>query len=152
MKIITLYQPWASWIALGWKTIETREHKRFMHLVGETIGIHASQKWDKQWMNSLKYLTNEQLQITQNLEEEFRAQESKVRGVILCTILAYYWAPLKATHSQRALIDCGYTLRYGLFLKNPKFINPISCDGSQGIWYYDIPLQFRRLREAEDES
>lgn len=47
MKCISLYQPWASAIAYGWKTIETRTHERFRGLVGERIGIHAGKKWDK---------------------------------------------------------------------------------------------------------
>jgi predicted transcriptional regulator len=41
MKVITLWQPWASFIALGWKTIETRTHDRFKNLVCERIAIHA---------------------------------------------------------------------------------------------------------------
>lgn len=46
MKVITLWQPWATWVVLGWKTIETRLHPRFASLAGQVIGIHAGLKFD----------------------------------------------------------------------------------------------------------
>lgn len=46
MKAITLYQPWASLIALGVKTIETRSWPAPGSLIGERIAIHAGKKVD----------------------------------------------------------------------------------------------------------
>ena len=46
MKAISLYQPQATWVALKWKTIETRTHHRFKSLEGKRIVIHATQKTD----------------------------------------------------------------------------------------------------------
>jgi hypothetical protein len=37
---ITINQPWASLIANGIKTIETRKHTKFKCLVGQRIAIH----------------------------------------------------------------------------------------------------------------
>ena len=42
--VLTLYQPWATFIADGLKTIETRTHNRFTSLYGKTILIHAGQQ------------------------------------------------------------------------------------------------------------
>lgn len=43
MRAITLYQPWASLIAEGVKTIETRPQRSPWHTaVGETVAIHAA--------------------------------------------------------------------------------------------------------------
>ena len=39
---ISLWQPWASLIALGWKTVETRGHNRFACLAGRRIAIPAA--------------------------------------------------------------------------------------------------------------
>jgi hypothetical protein len=47
MKAITLHRPWSSLIACGLKTIETRTHDRLRRLAGQTIAIHAAQKWDE---------------------------------------------------------------------------------------------------------
>src|SRR3972149_4902156 len=44
MKVITFYQPWATMILDGVKTIETRTHDRFKNLQGHRIGIHAGTK------------------------------------------------------------------------------------------------------------
>lgn len=44
MKALTIRQPWASLIALGVKTIETRSWRAPQSLIGQTIAIHAG-KW-----------------------------------------------------------------------------------------------------------
>lgn len=41
---VTLWQPWASLIALGVKTIETRSWRPPAKYVGQTIGIHAAKR------------------------------------------------------------------------------------------------------------
>ena len=44
MYAITLHQPWASLIALGVKTVETRSWPASARLVGQTIAIHAGKR------------------------------------------------------------------------------------------------------------
>ena len=44
MKALTLHQPWASLIAEGHKTIETRSWRPPKDLIGQTIAIHAGKK------------------------------------------------------------------------------------------------------------
>lgn len=44
MKALTLWQPWASLVAEGVKTIETRSWPAPQSLIGERIAIHASKK------------------------------------------------------------------------------------------------------------
>ena len=44
MKAITLHQPWASLIACGLKTIETRHWPPPRAVVGERIAIHAAKR------------------------------------------------------------------------------------------------------------
>lgn len=46
MKAITLHQPWASLIAEGVKTIETRGRRDpWRSVIGETIAVHAGARW-----------------------------------------------------------------------------------------------------------
>lgn len=45
MKALTIRQPWASLIALGVKTIETRSWRAPQALIGQTIAIHAGKSW-----------------------------------------------------------------------------------------------------------
>ena len=44
MKALTLHQPWASLIACGLKTIETRDWPPPRRLIGQRIAIHAGRK------------------------------------------------------------------------------------------------------------
>lgn len=44
MKALTLWQPWASLIAIGVKTIETRSWAAPKSLIGQRIAIHAAKR------------------------------------------------------------------------------------------------------------
>ncbi len=132
IPVISLWQPWATWIALGWKTIETRTHKRFMGLEGRTIGIHASIRWDQNAIDiASPWLTEDQIKQTRNF--------LKIGGAIICTVFAYQHSVLyKPSDSAAALCPCEHGDRYGLFLRDVKSIEAISCRGKQGIWYHDL--------------
>ena len=67
MKALTLHQPWASLIADGRKTIETRSWAPPRALIGKRIAVHAGRKVDGL------------------LSEEWFPGESVPRGAIICT-------------------------------------------------------------------
>jgi hypothetical protein len=129
IPIISLWQPWASWVMMGWKTIETRTHQRFASLHGKRVGIHAAKKWDDDAHRlAWSYLTAEQL----GRSDEF----ANLCGVSLGSVEVSYLGKLSALHSHAALIDCNDTERFGLALRNPvAYLEPIPCRGKQGIWY-----------------
>ena len=134
MPIISLWNPWAIWVGLGWKTIETRTHQRFACLVGRTIGIHAALKWDDTAINAARqWLTDEQVRTTQRM--------LRIGGAICWTAEVFNFLPLGKMHEGRALIECQSVQRYGLFLTNVKAIEIIPCRGKQGIWYQDVPTE-----------
>lgn len=129
LPAITLYQPWATWVMRGWKPIETRTHNRFACLVDRSILIHAGMRTDAEAINN-PYLTREQ--ILHNPAEI-------INGYILGKATVQAFGKLGAEHSNAALINCGSTTRYGLFLTNvEKFETPILAKGEMGIWYYDV--------------
>ena len=131
MKAITLWQPWATWVILGWKSIETRLHPRFASLVGERIGIHAGLMWDDEAFALAKpYLSKEQFILTHGLPPH-------VRGALLGTVSVVEHRILNSDDSRAALIDCQNTVRYGLILENPMPISAIPMRGKQGIWTWD---------------
>ena len=137
LPVITLWQPWASFISLGWKTIETRTHKKFECLLFNKIGIHAGNKWDKDWQELAgDYLDSTQIRYTQN-EINFGFLIGAWKGKILCTTQVIDFYRLTSSNSKKALIDCRHEAgRYGLFLDYIKPIQPIPVKGRQGIWYY----------------
>jgi hypothetical protein len=130
MKAITLHRPWADWVGLGWKTIETRTHERFRSLVGQRIAIHASLKWDEDAIEAARYyLLPWQLAAS----HAFRLDE-QISGRVLCTAIVAAHRLLTATDARAALIEC-HTRRFGLFLTDRHFMAPaVKAKGHQGIW------------------
>ncbi len=140
MKIITLWQPWATFIKLEWKKIETRPHDKFRSLFGQTIGIHAAKKWDNNWLKLTEgYLTNNQTLLI----EEMKMNNEIPFGEILCTTYIWAYGLLYPGHSQQALISCNPEVeelrRYGLHMSDIKsFKDKIVVKGHQGIWEYEV--------------
>lgn len=138
LPVITLYQPWATWIMRGWKTIETRTHNRFAGLMGKHILIHAGQTTDGSAINN-PYLTKEQLLLN---------PDEVINGYILGSAFVRAFGKLSSIHSEKALIECD-TLRFGLYLTDvQKLESPIKEQGSMGIWYYDMD---RRMKVRKHE-
>jgi hypothetical protein len=127
--VITLYQPWASWIMRGWKIIETRTHDRFKSLAGKRILIHAGKKTDETAVNN-PYLSKEQI---------LYKPDEIINGAILGECLVQHFQKLDASHSKHSLIDCGSVERWGLFLNEIMMLEkPIEVAGEMGIWYFDL--------------
>lgn len=131
MKAISLWQPWAQWIAERHKTIETRTHDRFKALVGQRIAIHAAKRVDPDALRRAGLYWPEPALMK-------IAEASKNLGVIVCTAYVCESRPLCPADAYAALIECK-TPRFGLIL---DFINkldpPIPCKGMQGIFEVDI--------------
>ena len=139
--VITLYQPWATWIMREWKTIETRTHKRFACLKNKTILIHAGQKTDAAAINN-PYLTKAQL--LQNPDE-------MVNGYILGSAFVSEFSKLSEADSEKSLIEC-ITVRYGLHLVQvEKFEVPIPVKGEMGIWYYDLSKR-EKVKKSDSKA
>jgi hypothetical protein len=134
MKAITLYQPWASWIALGWKIIETRTHPRFQSLEHQRIAIHAGLKYDRHALSVAgEYLNDEQFK-----QHAFNNGYRWPHGVIVCTVYVWRHARCVSDDSAGALIEC-VTPRYGLFLRDIEPLKPVvHCNGQRGIWNIDL--------------
>jgi hypothetical protein len=131
---ISLWQPWATWILWGWKTIETRLHDRFAKLEGRRIAIHASVTWDQQAISAASpYLTKEQVEQTYKLlPRDWKA------GCLLCSALVEDYRLTEPGDAKRALIECD-TPRVGLWLKDIQPIEPpIAMRGHQGIWMVEL--------------
>ena len=128
VPVITLYQPWATWVMRGWKDIETRTPNRFGCLLNQKVLIHAGQKTDASAINN-PYLTKEQLLYN---------PDEMINGFILGSVFVKGFGLLNDSHSKRALIEC-VTPRFGLYLKDiNRWEIPVLEKGEMGIWYYDL--------------
>jgi hypothetical protein len=142
MKAITLYQPWATWIALGLKTIETRTHARFRNLLGQKIAIHAGQRFDpsalaqarawcgwKETPSAIRYMSD----------------HDYPHGLIVCTatVLSARWLlPGDSTAAMTATVG-----KFGLVLGDiHPLVSPLRWIGLQGI--FDVPDQLIYAKEG----
>lgn len=130
---ISMWQPWAQWVAWGWKTIETRTHDRFASLEGKTIAIQAAKVWDTSALRSAGcYLSEDQIRET---AANYCAWP---RGAIICLATVDRCGVTERTDAPKALIECE-SLRFGLYLTNVKLVAPaIPCRGRQGIFKVDF--------------
>lgn len=131
--LISMWQPWAQWVELGWKRFETRTHKRFASLLGRRIGIHISQHWDKNWERDAGlFLSATQIGRTRSFPKE-------QRGVVRFTVKVDLIRDLDGIDSDAALIDCNTVKRFGLRLvEHERLSAPIYMPGRQGIWYANL--------------
>ena len=131
MKAITLHQPWASWIAFGWKKIETRSHNRLASLVGQRIAIHAGKTFDAGAAGEAgPYLSKGQREAHNIAEYPW--------GVVICTAYVVEARQLNGKDSPRALYRCGDGGTWGLVLRDVKMVWPhAEAAGHQGIWEWD---------------
>ena len=140
MPAITLHQPWASWIAGGLKTIETRTHTQFSGLAGRRIAIHAGKRFDRRAVGLLASAIG-----PGNLTPEFRtglrwgrSQGAYPAGAIVCTAEVAEARWLAPGDSAAALCPCDETL-FGLVLAEVRTLIPVlPWRGGRGIWY--VPL------------
>jgi len=142
MKAISLWQPWATLVALKLKTIETRTHDRFKSLWGERIAFQAAMKFDidNYWrifeMLISKHMTETQALGVINSSRMFA-------GKILCTatVLNARWVhksdgDMQEDWKKQAL--CEVAGKYCLFLGDIKILKkPIPYKGRQGI--FNVP-------------
>ena len=134
MKAITIYQPWASMIIEGHKTIETRTHAGFRFLLGETIAIHAGKTWDgigAMWA-FLKW---------PDLREWHLRHGEYPHGAILgiARVVDTRW--LSESDDGAARSECVHPARrlFGLCLADVyRYDRPLPIRGRQGAWGVDI--------------
>jgi hypothetical protein len=138
MKAITLWQPWASLIVMGLKTIETRTHPRLASLKGQRFAIHAGLHFDWDAANAIRAVCPDRIICYLGMMSAWP------RGVVLGTAFCVDHRLLGAADSSAAMIDCEgvYLSRWGLILPAEKieaFKPPIPAKGHQGIWNWEKP-------------
>jgi len=141
MKCISLHQPWATWVAIRWKTIETRTHDRFKRLNGQRIAIHAAKKIDASGLyEALGYLPDNTALQLQNMLMFVNLS----RGSIICTAVVsnVLWCTNQDTAclaqwNKQAM--CDVDGNFLLFLEDIRMLGQrIPYRGRQGIFHVDI--------------
>jgi hypothetical protein len=136
MKMITLWEPWASAIALGYKHYETRSWPAPKSLIGKPLGIHASKKKSEDLRWQLEALTDW-------FPEQFNhlCYDDLPFG---CVVAACQLVACHPTEKMRGLSELEAALgdyspgRFAWELELIKLPDkPIPVKGKQGIWEWD---------------
>jgi hypothetical protein len=124
VKVISLWQPWASLMADGKKRIETRHWPAPKWLIGERLAIHATMKVDKDSCYEFGYSP---LTIP-------RGCVVSIHRLIKCE---------QFTEQSRERIGDDYgdfeAGRYGWFMDLLQKLDPIKAIGHQSIWDWTPP-------------
>ena len=125
MKALTLYQPWASLIAIGAKQFETRSWPAPRTAIGDVVAIHAGHKEDR----SFRWEDDEVLSIL--------GSEDLPKGAIVATgrlikVLPTWSAQVSS--QERHLGDYS-TGRYAWrFAEVVQLTSPMPAKGHLGLW------------------
>jgi len=137
MPAISMWQPWATFVCLGWKTIETRTHERLKSLKGKRIVIHATQKVDESAFMNMYYPKSLSMLDAINLTGFVNMN----RGRLLCTatVAAARWAPnvqFDEHEEWNKKAMCDVAGKFCLFLEDIEPLRErVPFKGRQGIFY-----------------
>ena len=158
MKAITIWQPWASLIAHGYKAIETRTHGRFAGLVGRRIAIHAGMRYDpRTWAGTWGvpyYIRHRSPRDRYQIRDICYDCPKLPRGAVVCTAVVLEHRRLSDTDSTAALCLTDERL-YGLILdvdSIERFVPEIPAKGHQGIWEWSGGVQSSECRMQSERK
>ena len=151
-KTLTVYQPWATMIALGHKTIETRNHAAYKWLAGQQLAIHAGKRYER---DAFEYLIDRGFNPLQSLLLESAVPRGAIVAVcrvsdtcsecgaptfgtrLICKNCIARW--LTVGDMDAACSDTD-TSTFGLVLEDVRaLIEPVPVRGSQGVWGWRPP-------------
>lgn len=133
MKAITLWQPWATLIALQEKPYETRHWPTSYR---GKIAIHASKKWDNE---IISYVYDWRVQ---KVMLKYRLQEwDLARGAIVCIGELTDCIPTSLVPKNEQRFGDFTPGRFAWKIEHVKtLLNPIEIRGKQGLWNWAPPL------------
>jgi activating signal cointegrator 1 len=131
MKALSLWQPWASLISDGRKTIETRHWP--MSYRGP-LAIHAAKKVDKEACREFGY-----------------DPETIPRGCVVCIVNVDNCVRFPNPLAPPDAYGDFHEGRYGFILSKVETFPPIPVKGMQGIWEWElVPVKKCQLRGPYD--
>lgn len=141
MKAITLWQPWATLIALGVKQYETRS---WATPYRGRIAIHAAKKWDAETL--MDFTVPEVWRVMQ--QHRIRDYDLPL-GAIICIGDLTGCVPTALVPRNEQRFGNFTPGRFAWKIEHVRvLLNPIAISGKQGLWDWQPPLhlEFKELR------
>lgn len=152
MRALTLWRPWALWVALGAKRIENRPWAPPVELLGKRFAIHAGRTFDRDGIALARKVLGDRVY-------GFRLDDWRHREGIIGTVQLVGWCDADGTiirHStgfaDRYLLaaDRDWLFGpYGWLLRDARLFDvPIAASGRQKLWWLS-PEQHRAVLRAK---
>lgn len=148
MKVISLWQPWATLSVLGHKTIETRGWAAPKSIIGRRIGIAAT-----------KNIVPEQRAAFNDPEfQRFYAEtglpplEQLPRGAVVGSVLLHSCDPIdEETIDDLTDMELNFGWfsvgRYAWRMRHQQAFGPYAARGAQGLWDWEPPNDVAALEQ-----
>lgn len=149
MKAITLWQPYASAMAMGFKTHETRTWPAPRTVVGETVAIHAAKSVNRKAECAAMYAAREALVkmgATADLAQfdmllDLVVRDVLPRGAVVATGRVSGWFAadwLSPTPLNSVLGNYAQGRFAWQFDEIEPLVEPVPASGKQGIWNWEL--------------
>ena len=141
MKAITLYQPHATLIAIGAKTIETRSWRPPPSLVGQRIAIHAAKRKSSAWNWSIDFINEVGRLLPDGERHPWPLGSVVATGLLQCAHQVRDWTYFEGPYPNKQIQANFVPLATGM--------DPLpSCPHSRDRWhcFTDIYGSFARGR------
>jgi hypothetical protein len=130
LRALTIHQPWAWFIAQGYKPIENRSWAPPASIVGCHVAIHASKRWNAgEVISDLNWAWIEKLFPASErggTQEQFLARLQAQCGHVV--------AVARLAGSVRESSSRWFFGPIGWQLEDVVAIEPVACRGAQGLW------------------
>jgi len=146
LRALTIHQPWAWFIAKGYKPIENRSWRPPQSLVGNWLAIHAGKKWDIAEVASNTSFAH--VNCRAPLPSSIGAMGDQCGSILAVARVTGFVAE---SASPWFFGPVGWTLADVVELPEP-----VACRGAQGLWkvpadvYERVLVQWRRRLNAEE--
>lgn len=145
MKALTIWQPYAHYIALGLKKIENRTWAPTENMLklGDYFAIHAGMRYDKSGAESIR----------RELGLVVPKHEDLPKGAIVAVAVLDRIAAAEDDFDP-AWDDPWFSGPWGWCLRDVVAIEPVPCNGAQKLWYVPdrivekVRENFRKARRA----
>lgn len=137
MKVISLWQPYASLIAYGFKEYETRSFQPPKVLIGHILGIHAAKRWTVEEARYMKRFVLDYPDVREKLSPDGLLRPPLGAILCACRLVAVYRSEAhyyQVDEKERAFGDWSP----GRFVWKLEVVKvppePIPARGMQGIF------------------
>ena len=143
MKVLSIWQPWASLIVHGHKIIETRGWPAPRSIIGQTIGIASTKNINKEQ----RRLVCEPEFLRQYSTTNLPALDDLPLGYLLGTVIVEACDPItskmiEGLTDQERVFGWYSEGRFAWHLQEQKaFSTPLPVIGKQGLWDWEV-VQF----------